>query len=350
MSARVQARLDNACMVNREAPMTRPDGLGKVVVAAPARLHLGFLDPSGSLGRRFGSLGLVIDGFETVVELAGAAAHDRSSASTPAAEAELPRARAHVDALRRATGRARPLHLHLASTLPVHAGLGSGTQLALAVGRAFCVLENLELPTARIAQLTGRGRRSGVGIAGFDQGGLLLDGGPGDDGGCAPLLSRVALPPAWRVIVALDPHVRGLSGDDEKRAIAQLPALPREIAAELCHEVLMRVLAGAAVAQFAPFAAGLARVQALLGAHFAPAQGGDAYTSAAVGRLMRFIADATGAAAGQSSWGPTGFAVLASQAEAESALVQARAHEALDPALDVRIVTPRHGGATITIA
>ena len=34
-------------------------------VRAPGRLHLGFLDPSGTLGRRFGSLGLTIEGFET---------------------------------------------------------------------------------------------------------------------------------------------------------------------------------------------------------------------------------------------------------------------------------------------
>jgi len=34
----------------------------QVSAHAPARLHLGFLDPGGSLGRRFGSLGLVIGG------------------------------------------------------------------------------------------------------------------------------------------------------------------------------------------------------------------------------------------------------------------------------------------------
>ena len=44
--------------------------LARVRVAAPARLHLGFLDPSATLGRRFGSLGLVVEGLETVVEIA----------------------------------------------------------------------------------------------------------------------------------------------------------------------------------------------------------------------------------------------------------------------------------------
>jgi beta-ribofuranosylaminobenzene 5'-phosphate synthase len=41
--------------------------LSAVTVDAPARLHLGFLDPSASLGRAFGSIGLVIEGRGTRV-------------------------------------------------------------------------------------------------------------------------------------------------------------------------------------------------------------------------------------------------------------------------------------------
>jgi len=40
-----------------------------VQVTTTARLHLGFLDLAGDLGRRFGSIGLAIDAFETRVEL-----------------------------------------------------------------------------------------------------------------------------------------------------------------------------------------------------------------------------------------------------------------------------------------
>ena len=39
-----------------------------VRVKTTARLHLGFLDLAGDLGRRFGSMGLAIDGLDTVVE------------------------------------------------------------------------------------------------------------------------------------------------------------------------------------------------------------------------------------------------------------------------------------------
>jgi len=318
-----------------------------VRVEAPARLHLGFLDPSATLGRRFGSLGLVVEGLETVVEAAPADG-DRFDAGPGAAE-ELGRVRAHVQALRRATGCHAGLHLTLARAIPTHAGLGSGTQLALAVGHAFSAAFGLGLDSARISTLLGRGARSGVGIAGFDAGGLLLDGGPRADGSPAALIARLALPPAWRVILVLDPRVRGLSGDQEKSALQTLPPLRREVAADLCHEVLMRLLPGAAGAEFAPFAAGVTRVQRLLAQHFAPAQGG-AYASAAVGRVVEWIAAHACAGTGQSSWGPTGFAIVSSLDEARRALASAQAAGVVDPALELRITSARNRGGTIGVS
>ena len=45
-----------------------------VTVTASARLHLGFLDMNGGLGRRFGSLGLAIDRPVTCLRLQRGAA------------------------------------------------------------------------------------------------------------------------------------------------------------------------------------------------------------------------------------------------------------------------------------
>ena len=39
----------------------------KIQIISPARLHLGFMDLSGSLGRKFGSVGLAIDSIETSI-------------------------------------------------------------------------------------------------------------------------------------------------------------------------------------------------------------------------------------------------------------------------------------------
>jgi beta-RFAP synthase len=324
-------------------------GSGAVRVAAPGRLHLGFLDPSGSLGRPFGSVGVVIDGFETAVEIRSAA-RDEWLAETPAATAELERAAACVMQLRERTGRCQPLALRLGEVLPAHSGLGSGTQLALAVGRAFARWQGLELATPTLAQWLGRGRRSGVGIAGFDVGGLLLDGGPGPQGEPAALLSRIELPQPWRIVVVQDVQRRGLSGAAERAALATLPAFAQARAAEVCHEVLMRVLPGAAGADFAAFAAGVNHVQALLGEHFAPAQDGSAWSSAAVGRVLTWMREAAGqgVAIGQSSWGPTGFAFVPSLAEATALIERAQAAGVVGTGLRINCVAGRNRGAVVT--
>jgi beta-ribofuranosylaminobenzene 5'-phosphate synthase len=334
-------------------------GPGRLTVHAPGRLHLGFLDPAGTLGRAFGSLGLVIDGFETVVELRRASQHgqDHVSGLTAEAQAEVGRARVHLQRLREHTGCHDPVDLRLLQVLPAHAGFGSGTQLALAVGRAFARWHGLAIDNATLATWLGRGQRSGIGIAGFDHGGLLLDGGPGADGTPAPLLARLPLPDDWRVLVVQDTSLRGLSGTHESVAIGSLPPLPQAAAAEICHQMLMRVLPGAATADFAAFAGGVTRMQQLLGDHFAPAQGGSAYTSAAVGQLVMWLGESSrgramagqeaphGAAIGQSSWGPTAFAILPSAMAAEAAVAAARAAGLVRDGISLKIVRARNHGA-----
>jgi beta-RFAP synthase len=339
-----------------------------VWVEAPARLHLGFLDPAGSLGRPFGSLGLTVSAPVTRLGITAASgAVNQVSAGAPQVPAEdLQRAERHLAELQRRSGRPQPLALQLDCTLAPHAGLGSGTQLALAVGRAFACWHGLEVPTATLAAWLGRGLRSGVGIAGFDQGGLLLDGGPlpadplhPQDTRPAPLLARLPLPPAWRVLLVGDPLCRGLSGSAERSALAALAPLPQSAAAAICHETLMRVLPGAAGAGFAATAEGLTRIQTILGEHFGPAQGGDVFVSPAVGRLLRWIGEQArrpaaglatsdlGAGIGQSSWGPTGFALLPSAQRAQQLLDAARAAGVVDPALTLRIAEPLNRGARV---
>jgi len=334
--------------------MTQPNPLNRadrsVFVDAPARLHLGFLDPSGSLGRRFASLGMVIDDFDTRVEI-HAAEHNGASAASQLRQGSgaqtLERMVRYLESLQRETRLRSPAHLHLHAAPPAHAGFGSGTQLALACGRAFCQFHGLDIPTRRLAAMLDRGERSGVGLAGFDQGGLLLDGGPGAEGTVAPLISRIAFPDSWRVVLLLDDRIDGLSGPAERVAMATLAPFPRSLAADLCHQVLMRVLPGALEGVFDPFAEGVSTVQKLIGDYFAPAQGGSMYTSAAVGRALEWVRTHHVAGIGQSSWGPTGFAIVRSQNEAESVLAGLRQAGLLDDALQWHIVRGRNHGATV---
>jgi len=317
-------------------------------VEAPARLHLGFLDPSASLGRRFASLGLVIDGMDTQIEVSGAACNEVVVAT---GGADLPTTRErlawHLGLLQTETGADQPLRVTLRRAPPAHAGFGSGTQLALALGRAFAACHRLDLDTRRIAALLGRGERSGVGIAGFERGGLLLDGGPGAAGAAAPLLAHVTFPRDWRILLVLDPHIDGLHGSAERTVIGALPSFPGALAAELCHQVLMRVLPAALETDFAPFAEGVSTVQRLIGDYFAPAQGGSMYTSPAVERVLEWVRPRYRAGIGQSSWGPTGFAILPSAAAAAEVVAAARAAGMVEPALQLLVVGADNRGARL---
>ena len=324
-------------------------------VDAPARLHLGFLDPSATLGRRFASLGLVIDGMSTRLAVAAARCNEvvvapagsAGEGSAGAAQDSTERLGRHLLLLQRATGQLQPLRVTLHGAPPAHAGFGSGTQLALALGRAFANFHGLELNSRRIAGLLGRGERSGIGIAGFDRGGLLLDGGPAADGAVAPLLARAAFPRDWRVLLVLDPALDGLHGSAERSAIKQLAPFPRELAAELCHQVLMRVMPSAVEGVFAPFAEGVSTVQQLIGQHFAPAQGGSMYSSPAVATLLEWVRARYCAGIGQSSWGPTGFAILPSAEAAEAVMTAARAAGVVAPQLRLLVVRGRNQGAMV---
>jgi len=316
-------------------------------IEAPARLHLGFLDPGATLGRKFASLGLVIEGMHTRLSVAAASRNDVVAAGGAGGDAVRERLTRYLALLQRETGAAQPLRVTVYEAPPAHAGFGSGTQLALALGRAFARIHRLDLRTRRIAALLGRGERSGVGIAGFDRGGLLLDGGPGAAGVPAPLLARATFPGEWRVLLVLDERIDGLHGAAERCAMDNLPPFPAALAAELCHQVLMRVLPAALEGGFEPFAAGVSAIQRLIGEYFAPAQGGSMYTSAAVARLLEWVRPRYRAGIGQSSWGPTGFAILPSAARAAEAIAAARAAGVVDPALRLVVVAGRNHGARV---
>jgi beta-RFAP synthase len=325
---------------------------GAVTVNAPGRLHLGFLDPGASLGRRFGSLGLVIDGISTTLDMRLVPDSERDEAcadryaAPPYASEELPRLRAHIESLKRLSGLRAPLDVRLRHALPAHAGLGSGTQLALSAGHAFARLHGLSLDAAQLASALARGARSGIGVAGFEQGGLILDGGPRSATELPPTLARLPFPDEWRVLLVLDDARTGLSGQAERKAMADLPPFPQALAAHACHLALMQILPAAAEHDFAPFARGVSELQAGIGRYFAASQGG-IYTSPAVARVLDWIGARHCAGIGQSSWGPTGFAILASHDEAAQAVAAARKAGVVGPTLRLEIVKGRNAGASV---
>jgi len=280
-----------------------------VSVAAAARLHLGFLDMNGALGRKFGGLGLSIDAPATHLTLRPA---ETTEASGPDAE----RAYALLEKAVAALAPGKRYRLTIERAIPPHSGLGSGTQLALAIAAALRRIEDLPQDAAADAALLQRGARSGLGAGLFTRGGLVVDGGRGADTTTPPVVSRLAFPEAWRILLVSDPAAIGLHGAEERKAFAELPPFSEEDAGKLCRLVLMQALPAAAEADFAAFGAAVTAIQAIVGDYFAPAQGGRRFTSAAVESLLARLAEAGATGVGQTSWGPTGFAFAPNDAEA----------------------------------
>ncbi len=279
-----------------------------VAVQATARLHLGFLDLNGSIGRRFGSIGLALDAPATTLTLARASSQHVTGP-------EHARAAAHLEKMQRHLGLTGHHQLILREAIPAHAGLGSGTQLALAVATALRRLEGFDLDIPGDAEQLQRGARSGAGAGLFAQGGLIVDGGHGTRKGTPPVLARLAFPEFWRIVLVMDKGIKGVHGEDERAAFATLPQFQAAAAADICRHVLMQALPALVESDIGQFGAAIAQVQTILGDYFAPAQGGR-YTSPAVGKIMAALGEAGAHGLGQSSWGPTGFAFAESEGEA----------------------------------
>ncbi len=314
-----------------------------VRITAPARLHLGFLDLNGSIGRRYGSIGLAVDQPATQIVV-------RAAAENAATGSESDRVLHLIDAFAKLTSdrqhQTHRYHVDLIEAIPAHAGLGSGTQLAIAVGAAIARLEGRDLSADELAIGGERGARSGIGLAAFTAGGFIIDGGRGRQNRPPPVTLRAHFPDAWRVLLILDTKRAGVSGEAETTAFAGLPEFPNAMAAHICHLVLMKLLPGLADQDLSAFGAALTEIQQIVGWHFAGKQGGSPWTSPAVGRLAQKMQALGATGIGQSSWGPTGFAFAPDTAAAQR-LYQSLVQEAKGDGLDICIARGRNFGALV---
>ena len=312
-----------------------------VTVSAPARLHLGFVDLGGSLGRKFISAGLSIEGFKTTVTVSPTT---KFSANGPASERALDYARSLFEKINLNGA----CHVEVHSLVPMHAGLGSGTQLALAVGVAIVKMMQVDIEVDEIAYLLGRGARSGIGVAAFKHGGMIIDGGRGKHTRVPPTLAHHAFPETWRTLLILDQSDAGLHGTHEADAFSTLPEFSDQCAANLSRQVLTRILPGIVEKDVREFGLGVREIQQRIGDYFAPAQGGR-YTSKAVAEVIEYLIEKDIPGVGQSSWGPTGFAFFDSETNAHAMLRQLQQKFAHLTQLSFKVVAGDNVGASIAV-
>lgn len=274
----------------------------KISVIAPARLHMGFFDLSGSLGRHFGSIGVALNEISTQLCISKA---ERLQVNGPSSV----RAKKCTERLCAALNVSDQVRIDIESAIPEHVGLGSGTQMSLAIGSALNGFYDLGLTIRDIAQLTDRGMRSGIGIGVFEQGGLVVDGGRGEKTITPPVVSHMDIPENWRFILVFDRRGQGLHGDQEIKAFKELPVFSHQEAARLCYLLMMQGLPAVAEENIKLFGDVITQLQQSVGEHFASVQGG-IFTSSEVSEVMQWLEQQGAVAIGQTSWGPTGFCAI----------------------------------------
>lgn len=273
-------------------------------IQTASRLHFGLLGWGPNAPRQFGGIGLMVE--DPGIRLIGEPAK-RPQAVGPLSE--------RVETLlRRLEGvevdgvALRPARVEIQSAPEEHQGLGVGTQINLAVARLVLELSGVSNPSLdQLAALSGRGRRSGIGLHGFERGGLLVDGGHRAAGDVPPLVARMDFPPDWSILILRPSGPKGRHGPDESTAFAELPPFPDRVTERLCRLVLLDILSAVAERDLPTFGAALAELQRRVGEAFATAQGG-VFASPEAETLIVEMGRLGLVGAGQSSWGPSLYA------------------------------------------
>jgi beta-RFAP synthase len=315
----------------------------KVYVKTPARLHLGLIDLNGDLGRIFGGLGVAIDHPNVVLE-----AEKSQTLSVSGEKIEL--TRKLTTRFMEAYTIKDKVAIDVKQAIPEHIGLGSGTQLALAVATSISRLFDVKASTHDLAVVMGRVAQSGVGTAVFEQGGLVVDAGKNTKDPAQksiPLICRQPFPDQWCFVVAIPQTKKGLANEAEASAFKQLPPMPADAVGKICRLTMMKLLPALSEKDLESFGDAMTQIQCIVGDSFAQAQGGR-YSSTPASQCIKFMLENGVYGAGQSSWGPTVYGVVKNE---EAKAIQVKVQIFLDNSVggEVFVAKANNQGAIIKV-
>jgi beta-ribofuranosylaminobenzene 5'-phosphate synthase len=315
----------------------------EIAVHTSSRLHFGLLGLEDATpwrnreeqptlpGRAFGGVGLMVEDPGIRLRVSPAPSW---TAVGPLAERALAFAHRYAAAVR-VQHADLPLpcqRLAIECAAPEHAGLGTGTQLGLTTARALSLAWGLDETVPVLARRVGRGQRSAIGVHGFERGGLLVESGKRRPDDLSPLVAHVAFPEDWRVLLILPSQSPGLHGPRENEAFNDLArhALNHRQTESLCRLVLQGLLPALVERDLEAFGECLYDFNARSGELFAAVQGG-VYATPAVAEMVAYLRALGIRGVGQSSWGPTVFAVVESEERAADLALRLRERFGLNP-------------------
>lgn len=205
-----------------------------------------------------------------------------------------------------------PIRIELTEAPQRHNGLGSGTQIAFAVATALMHCCKTPTPAAGpMAELVGRGKRSAIGSYGFFSGGCIADSGIAGDATFSPIETRIDFPTGWPIVLIRPEQKAGLHGQHEQSAFNRLRSSESKNRQSLKQLATQEIVPGIESGDYRRFANALHDFNRISGEYFSEFQSG-AYNSPRCAEIVQFVREHGCPAVGQSSWGPTLFAVASS--------------------------------------
>lgn len=272
-----------------------------ITLNSPARIHIGFLDMGKSSLRKFGSLGLTISKYSYIIQIEKSKKIE-ISCNDPILSNKIN----NIIILLRKDISFSNFKIRVLSKIPMHSGLGSGTQLALSIGYLITKLNKIKFDVNHIATILKRGSRSGIGIESFKNGGFNIDVGKLKKSSSPPLnILNLKWPIEWKIILLFDQNIIGVHGKDEVKEFETLREPNKNYSNENCKNLLMKIIPGLMEKNFTEFSDGIRIIQNNMSKTFYKKK--KKFASKTIEQIFNNLDKIDCNGYGQSSWGPTGF-------------------------------------------
>ncbi len=249
----------------------------KIRITTPCRIHLSLIDENGYTGRVDGGIGLMLDRPNVVFEATNHAEEFKIEAHKYYRESIEVINEQASKIFKAYSINNKNFHFNLKRYYPSHVGLGSKTQLSLAIASAITKLKNKKVSIQELTKLVQRGGTSGIGWRGFEKGGFIIDAGHNFGKGkekesflpssasitADPALTimRYPIPEHWRFVLVIPNVKKGAYGDEEISIFQSHAPIPKEEVNEVSHQILMKVIPGIINEDLECFGEGLKRIQ-----------------------------------------------------------------------------------------
>lgn len=287
-----------------------------IKITSPSRLHLGLIDMNAELGRVDGGVGITLESpgmsisaqkAECVEILGDSALADRM-----------------IKAVKTVLPEGAGISIRIETDMPDHVGFGSGTQSALSAAAAVNELYGLGMSVKELAIAVGRGGTSGIGVAAFESGGFIVDGGHKfkAKGSFSPS-SASRLPPGpvlfrqdfpdWPIVIAVPNTKEGAHDQEEVDLFKRFCPVPLAEVREISHVILMQMLPAIMEEDIHSFGKAVNHIQTL---GFKKREFG--LQTETVRNTVQYLKDNGASGAGISSFGPVIFGIAENRAAGQA--------------------------------